>query len=306
MKLRTLLCCVLVAACGGKKDDAPAPAAKPADPSAAVTPTKPTYSPAAVKEQLAAMAKCDTSAVCEPMDTLVGFGANAGPDLVAFLGDASKPIEQRRIAAVAIGKIKVAGAGPKLVELGNAASDVTAQEDFYTAAGLCGGDATFDALAALYDKQNHGDTDDHLVMLRRGLAAFPDKALAWAKAKLPGAEDKVKYADILLDLAKDKDDVAALAFATEARDRMASNRLASKAIQLGSTDQKVWDLLIQNLGSDDHFDQADAADFINEVVDKLPAARKAKVLDLTKKALTGPPDPMVNDGLEKLKKTLGG
>ena len=111
-KLPLALCLVALAGCN-KKEDKPAATATASEtkPIEAV-PAKAAYSPDAAKQQLAALASCSSQYNCAAFDTLAGFGAAAGPDLLAFVSDASKPIAQRRLVALAIGKAKLADAGP--------------------------------------------------------------------------------------------------------------------------------------------------------------------------------------------------
>jgi hypothetical protein len=309
MNKTALAAFVVLIACS-KKDTPPAPgpeatptpvAAKPAEPD------KPAYSPAAAKAAIDQLATCSSQYNCKPYDTLVAFGAPAGADLVAFATDASKPLEPRRLAVAAVGQLKVAGAGPKLVAAGLAEKDGVAGMDFFKAAGECGGDDTFAALTAQYDKENHGDMGDHLTELRQGISAFPEKAMAWATAAMPKAKDATKYADVISDVAKPADKDAIAALVGTIKDKMANNRLAAKAIELGATDGKLWDALIAGLESDNNFDHDDVGNFLEPIASKIPADKKQKVIDLIKKALAKDmKDPTMQMGLTKTLAALGG
>src|SRR5207244_5671000 len=110
-------------------------------------------SPDAAKKAIGELATCTSQYGCKAFDALAGFGAAAGGDLLALAGDTTRPIEQRRLAAVLIGQAKVPDAGPKLVELAMALDNKDVKQslatsDYFEAAGMCGGDATFAALAA--------------------------------------------------------------------------------------------------------------------------------------------------------------
>lgn len=314
--MRTILfsLCITLAACGGKKEaakDNPPPATKTTDDPVATKDTpKPADPPkpkATPKDLVAGLAKCSSDIGCDPFKDLVAAGTAAGPDLLAFATDAGKPIEQRKIAAKALGEIKFADAGAKLVELANSIEDDVGSMDVYEAAGKTGSDAAFDAMAKLYEAQNHGADKERLVPLRRGLAGFGKKAFDWAAAKLPAEKkDQAKWADVITDVAQPADKDAVAALVPKATDKMAANRLASKAIQLGSTDAKLWDPLIAALGSEDQYDRSDAGNFLADIADKVPADKKQQVIDLCKKALSGPKDPMLQGGLEKTLKKLGG
>ena len=163
------------------------------------------------------------------------------------------------------------------------------------------------ALTAQYDKENHGDMNEHLVPLADGIAGFGPKALDYAKTKMKGAKDEAKYADIITRVATPADRDTVVALAGTAKDLMANNRLASKAIELGATDAKLWDILMKGFASDSPYDHGDAGNFLAPIIDKAPADKKAKIHDLVKKALDkDPKDPMIEDGLTKTLAALGG
>lgn len=303
-------------ACGGKKDDSSS--AQPADPKTDPTSPKtttdpnpeppkaeaPRYSPELAKKHAAELASCSSEYNCKPFDALVAFGAQAAPELIALAIDGSAKIEARRLAAKALGKAKVADAGPKLVEAANKLDDSLAQGDFYEAAGECGGQPTFDALIAELGKAMASSDDGREIPLRKGLRKFPQETTAWAKAALAKAKEPVTIADLVDDNATDMAMVQELLPAT--KDLMARNRLAKKAIELGATDPKLWDVFLQALASEDQYDRSDAGNFLAPVVAKVPADKKAKLVELLKKATEGPKDPMLKGGLETSLKALGG
>lgn len=303
-------------ACGGKKDDSSSskPVDPKADPKSEKTATDPSpeppkpeaakYSPDVAKKHAAELASCSSEHNCKAFDALVAFGAQAAPELTALAVDGSAKIEARRLAAKALGKAKVADAGPKLIEAANKLDDSLAQGDFYEAAGECGGQPVFDALIAELGKAMASTDDGREIPLRHGLRKFPKETLAWAKTKLPKAKDPVAVADLVDDNATDAAMVQSFLPAT--KDLMARNRLAKKAIELGATDDKLWDVFLQSLASDDQYDRADAGNFLASIVTKVPADKKAKFVELLKKATEGPKDPMLKGGLEKSLKALGG
>jgi hypothetical protein len=316
-KLLATLVLTAAFACGGKKEDKPS--AKPADPKmdpkADTTATDPKpeapkpdeapkYSPETAKKLASELATCSSEFNCKPFEALVSFGAQGAPELLAVATDASAKIEGRRLAAKALGKIKAPDAGPKLVEAANKLEDSLAQGDFYEAAGECGGQATFDALIAEFAKATASTEDRREIPLRHGLRKFPAETLAWAKAELPKAKKQTSVADLVDDTATDAAAVQELLGA--AKDPMAKNRLAKKAIELGANDPKLWDVFLTNLASKDQYDRADAGNFLAHVVAKVPEDKKAKFVELLKKANEGPKDPMLKGGLEKSLKALGG
>ncbi len=300
-----MMICVALVACG-KQDDATKPSASPTVAAKPTEAAKPVYSADAATRELDALAACTSQYSCPAFDTLAAFGAAAGPQLVAFVTDLGKPDVQRGLVALLIGKAKLPEAGPKLVEIGLSSKDVTVEHNFLEAAGLCGGDATFAALTAEYDRENHGDMDEHLVELVYGLQGFPAKAKTWAMGALPTAKDQVKYIDVLVRVATaaDRDALAALIATT--KDQMAKNRLASKAIELGATDPALWDVLIAGLSSSVNYDRDDAGHMLQDIADKMPADKKAKAVALIKKSLAAESDPLLQGGLQTTLKKLGG
>jgi hypothetical protein len=304
------------AGCGKKKEEAGKadPKADPkmdpkgepkADPTPEpAKPEPPKYSPDAAKQLVTELGTCSSEIACKPYDALVGFGAQAAPELLAVAVDGGAKLETRRIAAKALGKVKAPDAGPKLVEAANKLEDSLAQGDFYEAAGECGGQATFDALIVELGKAMADREDRREIPLRHGLAKFPKETFAWAKAELPKAKKATTIADLIDETATDAAAVQELLAAT--KDPMAKNRLAKKAIELGATDPKLWDVFLTSLASKDQYDRADAGNFLAPVAKQVPADKKARFVELLKKALEGPKDPMLKGGLEKSLKTLEG
>jgi hypothetical protein len=319
LPLRKLLAALLLTAafaCGGKKEDPPGgkladpkmdpKGEKPATDPASEPPKAeaPKYSPDDAQKYAAELATCSSEFNCKPFEALVGFGPQAAPELLALATDGTAKLEGRRLAAKALGKAKVADAGPKLVDAANKLDNSLAQGDFYEAAGECGGQATFDALIAELGKAMASTADRREIPLRKGLSKFPKETLAWAKAELPKAKKQVPIADLVDDTATDAAMVQDLLPA--AKDPMARNRLAKKAIELGASDPKLWDVFLTSLASKDQYDRADAGNFLAPVAAKVPEDKKAKLVELLRKALEGPKDPMLKGGLEKSLKALGG
>lgn len=288
---RLALCSFLVAAlaCGGKKSDdgkpaaakptEPAPvAAKPAEPP---PPPAPTYSPEAAKALVGEMAACSSEYGCKPFETLVGFGAAAAPELLTLAGDTAASSDARRMAASALTKIKAPDAGLRLVELGNGvADDSMLQGDLYEAAGASGGQPVFDALIAEYAKAAASTDDDREIPLRDGLRAFPAQSVAWAKDTLAKADksNQTPQADLITDSATAGDLPAIVEMLGVAKDQMAKHRLAAKAIALGDTAH--FGVFVAGLKSKDQYDRSDAANFLADVADKVPADLKPELISL--------------------------
>lgn len=152
-----------------KKDDAAKPAAvKVTEPTPAVVkpvtppppPAAPTYSPENAKAMISEMAKCSSEYGCDALATVVGFGAPVAPDLLTLVSDATATASARGLAALALGQLKHAESGLKLIAVANALTDADSslQRDLYKGAGLCGGQPVFDALIGEYQKRSRRST----------------------------------------------------------------------------------------------------------------------------------------------------
>lgn len=313
-----------LAACGGKKSEgdkakdtptagsagsgsaavAPAPTPSPAPPP---PPPAPTYSPDAAKAAIAKLGDCVIPDNCEGYKTLVGFGPQAAPDLLAAIADPASSKDTKEMAAAAVGALKQPDLGPKLVELGNAEQDSLVQDDIYGAAGESGGQATFDALIAAYAQAIGSVDDDRDIPLRKGLRAFPKESLAWAgtaiAAKGKGAPDPTGVADLFTDSAQAADLPAVVDALGKTKDVMARHRLAAKAIELGDTAH--FDVFVTGLSSKDQYDRSDAANFLAQVADKAPADLKPKLVELLQKGKAGDQGGLTAMGYDEALKKLG-
>jgi hypothetical protein len=317
LRIRSLsfaLAVLAAAACGGKKDDndkakTPPPVAEPAPvaPAPPPPPPAPTYSPEAAKEQIGKLADCVIPDNCEAYKTLVGFGPQAGGDLMAALADPAVDKDAKKLAAHAVAALKVPDAGPRLVELGHAADDHMLQRDLYAAAGKAGGQATFDALIAAYEQAIASLDDDRDIPLRQGLSAFPAESLAWAKAALAkkgkGAPDPTSAADLFTDSATAADLPVVVEALGATKDTMARHRLAAKAIELGDTAH--FEVFVAGLSSKDQYDRSDAANFLAKVADKVPADLKPKLVELLQKGKAADAGGMTSMGYDEALKKLG-
>ncbi|HVV85974.1 MAG TPA: hypothetical protein VHE35_23100 [Kofleriaceae bacterium] len=307
-----------LAACGKKSDKdkaagpaptAPAPTAPPATTPPPPPPPPPpaAYSPDAAKQLIGKLggSDCAVSDDCEAYKTLVGFGPKAEPDLLAALSDPAVSNDGKRMAAEALGAMKAADAGPKLVELGMASDDVVVESDLFKAAGECGGKPTFDALIAAYAKAIASTDDDHDVPLRDGLRAFPADSVAWAMdqlSKVKKGTDATGYADLVTDSASAADLPGIVDALGKSKDVMVRDRLAAKAIELGDTAH--FDVFVAGLSSKDEYDRSDAANFLAEVADKAPADVKPKLVDLLQKGKAADQGGLTAQGYDEALKKL--
>ena len=234
----------------------------------------------------------------------------AAPTAAQLLETASNKAltdDQRAAAAKALGDMKNQDAGVKLVALGDqVASDGMMQENFYKAAGACGGDATFQALIASYEKATAA-SDLRAIPLRAGLRQFPTQVIEWSKDKLAKAKglEATNAADLVADAATKEDLDAVLKLLSAQKDPMARDRLATAAIKLGATDVKLFEVYATNLNSKDEYDRSDAANFLSEVTDKVPAELKAKLVTATQAAVKKA-DSRDAANFNKVIKDLGG
>lgn len=316
LRIRSLtlvtLALLALAACGKKdKESAPAKDDVVATPPPAPTPPPPpppaVYSPDAAKQLIAKLDDCVVPDSCEPYKTLVGFGPQVGPDLLAAIADPAVPAGARAMAATTLGALKLPDAGPKLVELGSTIDDHSIQRDVFKAAGASGGQATFDALIAAYDKAIADLDDDRDIPLRGGLRAFPAESIAWAAGKLAAfkgktSSDATGYADLFTDSATAADLPVLVTSLGKTKDPMVRHRLAAKAIELG--DLAHFEVFAAGLQSDDQYDRSDAANFLARVADKVPADQKAKLVELLEKAKAGDQGGLTSRGYDEALKNL--
>nr|HEX4314540.1 hypothetical protein [Kofleriaceae bacterium] len=260
---------------------------------------------ARVKSELSRLVACKSELDCDAFDSLVDLGDVAAPEVLSFVADRSHG-DARRLAARVLGRMHYAPAGPPLVALGNGEPDVMAQMDLLRAAGDCGGDATFDALAAEYAREIAGAPGEHLVALRDGLRAFHTRALPWAlEAMTRGDTHAEKYADVLCDVAKPADRDTLVALVGRTKNYRVDDRLAAKALALGATDDKLYDTLLAGLESENADDRSDAATLLRVVSRQLPESRKQKAVELLHRAMIGA-NPALASNLQQSLVKLGG
>ena len=258
-----------------------------------------------VRSSLASLAGCSSEVACTPFDDLVDLGDVAAPEVLAYVADCSHG-DARRLAARVLGRVHYAAGGPQLVALGNGESDVLAQMDLLKAAGQCGGDATFDALAAEYAREVPGAPGEHLVALRDGLRGFHARALPWALEEMTrGVAGAEKYADVLCDVAKQADRDTLVALVGRTNNFKVDDRLAAKAIALGATDDKLFDTLLAGLAAQDAAERNDAATLLRVISRQLPEVRKEKAVELIHRAMIGA-DASLASNLQASLVKLGG
>ena len=305
-----------VVACGGKKKDdgkdkapttATTPPPAPTPPAIDAPPPPPAYSAEAAKDQIGKLADCVIPDGCEPYKVLTGFGAQATPDLLAALADPAVKHESKRLVAQALGALKQPDLGPKLVELGSAIDDTITQEEVFAAAGASGGQPTFDALIAAYAKAIEDLDDDRDIPLRRGLRKFPAESIAWGTTQFAkkgkDLPDQTGVADLFTDNATAADLPAVVEALGKTKDQMARHRLAAKAIELGDTGH--FDVFLAGLKSSDQYDRSDAAGFLADVADKVPADQKAAFVELLQKGKAGDQGGLTAMGYDEALKKLG-
>ncbi len=301
-----VLALTLIAVVACTKDEPPPPA--PA--------TVPTSSGLPANQQVAALASCKTEFACPPLDALVAVGAPVGPALLAYFRDPRTTLDQRRLAAIALGKIKFAEAGPVLVAAAEASTGVAEPHDLYLAAGNCGGDATFAALTAGYERADYGSPST--VEICAGLRALPSKSMTWARDKLfavkasrgaakdplEPARQEVKYALVIEDVATPADRDTVVALVDDVTHPAPKRTLAKTAISIGASDDRLFDLLIAGLDSEDSWERYNAGDDLAPIADKIPVRMRPKVITLIKKALAKQRSDIQEGGLTKTLATL--
>lgn len=297
----------LAAACSKSEDKATKPAAEPTAPKATEptlpeTPRAAVYSAEAGAAALAEMAKCESPYSCDSLETVVGFGTNVSKELSAIATDSSKAKPAREVALAGLKKIKDPTVGMALFEAAKTEEDSSLQRGLFGTAGASGGDDTFTAMITHYASD---ESKEHRTAMRSGLREFGGKALSeWVYANYPEEkENQVRYADLVVEADEGADAAKVVALLGKTKHIMAGHRLAMVAVKLG--DESQISVLIDGLKSSDQYDRSDAANFLEDVADKIPADRKQEVIDLVTAAKAKDAGGLTAMGYDKVLKKLG-
>ncbi len=293
---------------GCKSDDAskkaaPAePSAKPTDLADPAAPAAASYSPEAATAALAEMEKCDSQYSCDVLDTLVGFGDKVSADLSKIALDSSKKKEQREVALAGLAKIKDSTHAMALFEAAKAEEDFILRGQIFDAAGASADETT---ITAMLDHYVSDESKPHRTDMRSSLRKYDNtKLFAWAADNYP--DDKklqVRYANLIDDAQDGGDAAKVVALIGKTTNRMAQHRLAKTAVELG--DMAQLDMLIKGLSHDNVYDRSDAANFLAEVHEKIPAERREEVIKAATAAKANDQGGLTARGYDTLLKKLG-
>jgi len=314
------VCGALVLGACGKKDEAPAadptpaaetakpaePVAEPvAEPTAPEEPAAPKFSEEETKKQLEVVATCEYDFNCPAYKPLVAMGTEIGPQTYALAMDETKPKNARAIAMSALGEVKAK------VDLSALYDSVKKADDY----GLS------NALQKLVENAGAEDTAftaklrTEYTTLEDGIAAIPVRGLLrlmsgtleWALTILEGEHEArldIPMTDLVTDLASPEQLPRVVALLDKAQDVMVKHRLAATAIRLG--DKSHFQVFLDGLASENQYDRSDAANFLANVIEELPAELKDKTLELVKAAKAGDSGGLTSVGYDKCLKKLGG
>tara|TARA_R110002096_G_scaffold292224_2_gene486608 strand:+ start:52461 stop:53213 length:753 start_codon:yes stop_codon:yes gene_type:complete len=248
------------------------------------------------------MAKCESPYSCDSLETVVGFGTNVSKELSAIATDSSKAKPAREVALAGLKKIKDPTVGMALFEAAKTEEDSSLQRGLFGTAGASGGDDTFTAMITHYASD---ESKEHRTAMRSGLREFGGKALSeWVYANYPEEkENQVRYADLVVEADEGADAAKVVALLGKTKHIMAGHRLAMVAVKLG--DESQISVLIDGLKSSDQYDRSDAANFLEDVADKIPADRKQEVIDLVTAAKAKDAGGLTAMGYDKVLKKLG-
>ncbi len=259
------------------------------------------YSEEAGKEALEAMTQCANPYTCDALDTLVGFGKKVSPDLSDLAVNAKNSESVRKVALEALKQIKDPAVGLDLFEAAKAEEEFMVRRELFKVAGESGGDEAFDAMIAYYASE---DAKEHRTDMRSGLRAFgAQKIFGWASENYPEeADSQVRFADLIGDASEAASKEAVVALIAKTTDVMAKHRLAKVAVELG--DDAQLEILIAGLKSDDQYDRSDAANFLQDVTEKIPEAQRAEVIELVKAAKGKDQGGLTTRGFDSVLKKL--
>lgn len=311
MKTTPMILCVglLVGIACDSKDNKKAPDSKPAaaaatpkaDEPKADEPKAAAYSPEAASKAVGELDKCESQFSCDAIDTLIGFGDKASADLVAIVADTAKGKDLREIALHGLTEIKDPKVAMKLFEAGKVEKEFILRGSMFKAAAGGNDDATFKAMVEHYLAP---ESDDYRTELGIGIKKFDKaKVFAWASENYPEDKDKqTDVANLVMDSATEGDKAKIDELIGKTTHTMAKHRLASAMVGFG--DVAKLDILVAGLGSEDQYDRSDAANMLAKVVDKVPADRKAEIVDLATKAKEQDRGGLTSRGFDKLIKEL--
>ncbi len=301
---------VFAAVAGGCKREPPRDYAPPPPPASAAPapasakPAAPAYTPEQAATLLRQLEGCQYDFNCDAYKPLVSYGDKVSKELAAIATDPSK--KGQKVAIQALGAIKDQSVGMQLYAAGRKTKDFMVRGDLATAAGKCGNDDVFAATTKLYSEKL--STDDGMFMTKV-LTGFGDRSADWALGKLPASSKAISsttLANVVRETTKGKP--AYLLKIQQAigktKDAMARHRLAVAAIELG--DMQQFDLLASGLkDGKESLNRSDAGNMLDNVVEKLPSARKDEFIrlleDAKKKSKGQLEDRGINESLKKLK-----
>lgn len=286
---------------GGASDTPPPVNTKTAEVPGA-EPEAPAYSAEAAAAAIAKLEACENRFSCDPLDTLVSFGDKVSKDLSAIAVDATKKGDLREIAVEGLSKIKDPKVGVALFEAAKVEEDFGLRGDLFKAAGASGGDATFTAMLEYYASD---DSDDHRTGMRSALREFDGaKLFAYAVENFPTEKGKeVRFADLISDAGEGATKEKVVELIGKTQHIMARHRLARAAVTLGDVAQ--ISVLIDGLKSDDQYDRSDAANFLQDVTEHIPADQKQAVIDLVTAAKKKDQGGLTSRGYDAVLKKLG-
>ena len=277
------LCFSAIATLVGCKREPPPPPTPPPPPAPAAAPepakpVAPVYAPDKAAELLKQLEGCENDFNCDAYKPLVSFGDKVSMQLAAIATDSTK--KGQKVAIQALGEIKDPRVGMQLFDAGRKTKDFMVREALAQAAGKSGNEDVFAAATKLYAEKM---STDNATVMTEALAGFGGRSADWALAKLPSAKRVIPaatLADVVVVTTKGKPDY--LPKVTEAigkaKHEFARHRLAVAAIELG--DMQKFDLLAAGLKDKDADNVGDAVGRLNDVLDKIPPARKAEFVKL--------------------------
>lgn len=268
------------------------------------TPVAVAYSPEAAAKLLAAADTCVVYLACDSYKPLVAFGAPVAPELVKVAADKAAKVSVRELAAHAIIDIGAPEGGEALYAAAKAEDNITLKLTLFEAAGATKTDAVFEAAKKdLFSKDKKVGLSEVLATLR----PFGVKALTWAADGLETAKagpEQYRYAAVIRDTATAAELPVVVELLAKTKDVMAKQHLASTAVKLG--DASHLEVLYAGLSSKDEYERADAGNMLADVVDQVPDADRAKVIDLVSAAKAKDKGGLTSMGYDRILKKLGG
>lgn len=254
---------------------------KPLDTSKPAKPTSiPAYSPQAAKTAFSEMEQCTDEYECEPALLLATFGANVSEQLTTVALDKTKTKAHRKSATVALSRLKDLKQGAPLLAGAQDPENKEVAALLYLAAAKNGGSDVHKEILNVHLTAAKASQDIGYLNLSDAIEVFDKKdVVAWASAAYPANEqEQLTRAQLLYDASAGATLVEIETLLTATTHPIATLMLAAAAVSLDG--EKHLEVLIDGVKNEDPFHRLSSAQYLADVSTKIPAERRAEIVEL--------------------------